>query len=179
MSYQQPYGYPGLPLQTQVVVQSYRCSTAHVVVAWVMAVLTGFYLLPWAIAATRNRRNVAAVAMVDLFLGWTVVGWVVALVMACGSDQPAVTVHTSYAPPMLPPQPQWGQAPPPPSWAPQPQPWAEAPSPQWTQQPYGQTPALPPRIPTPEPTEPTRVDPLGAEPTRPLTPSPWEPDHRR
>ena len=184
MSYQQPYGYPGPALQTQVVVQPYRCSTAHVVIAWVCAVVTLGYLLPWAIAATRNRRNVAAIALIDLFLGWSLVAWVIALVMACGSDQPIVTVHTTYGPPMLLP----AQTPPPP-WA-QPQPWSQVPRQQpyappaqqqpWEQappQPYVEPQALPARPYTPP--EPTRVDPFGSEPTRQLPRSPWEPDHRR
>ena len=171
MSYQ-PYGYPAPPPQTQVLVQPYRCSTAHVVIAWLLAVLTGGYLLPWAIAATRNRSNVAAVALVDVFLGWTVVGWIVALVMACGSDRPVVVVQT-YAPPALPLPPQpWAQTPQP--WEQAPQPWEQAPQPV---QPWSPPPAaLAPRA-WSEP-EPTTVDPLGTEPTRPLPRSPWEPDHR-
>jgi hypothetical protein len=106
MSHQQPYGYPVPVPQTQVLVQSYRCSTAHVVIAWLCAVATVGYLLPWAIAATRNRSNVGAVAMINLFLGWSLIGWVVALVMACGSDQTVVVVQHTYAP-----QP-WSPAPP-------------------------------------------------------------------
>lgn len=166
MSYQ-PYGCPAPLPQPQVLVQPYRCSTAHVVIAWVLAVLTGLYLLPWAVAATRNRSNVAAVALVNLFLGWTVVGWVVALVMACGSDRPVVVVQ-AYAPPALPHPPQpWAQPA-------VPQPWEQAPRPV---QPWSPPPAaLPPRAWSDA--EPTTVDPLGTEPTRPLPRSPWEPDHR-
>ncbi len=179
MSYQQPYGYPAPVNQTQVLVQPYRCSTAHVVIAWICAVLTAGYLLPWAIAATRNRRNVASVALIDLFLGWSLIGWVVALVMACGNDAPVVVVQHTYAPP-------------PPLWHPQQQPWVQAqpqqgyPAPQ---RPPAQPPA-PPALPagpaypsypaeSTGPTEPTRVDPLGSEPTQQLPRSPWEPDHRR
>ena len=185
MSYQ-PYGYAAPPPQTQVLVQPYRCSTAHLVIAWVLAVLTGLYLLPWAVAATRNRSNVAAIALINVFLGWTVVGWVVALVMACGSDRPVILVQ-AYAPPALPHAPQpWAQTAQP--WEQAPQPWAQAPQPwQQTPQPWEQAPrpaqpwsppqaALPPRS-WSDP-EPTTVDPLGTEPTRPLPRSPWEPDHR-
>jgi hypothetical protein len=173
MSYQQPYGYPVPQPHTQVLVQPYRCSTAHVVIAWICAVGTLGYLLPWAIAATRNRRNVASVALIDLFLGWSLVGWVAALVMACGSDQPLVVVQHSYAPqpPWQPPQPPWVQTQQPPQWHPAPQPpAAQPPAP----------PALPagPSYPSYAP-EPTMVDPLGAEPTQQLPRSPWEPDHRR
>ncbi len=51
--------------------------------AWVGALCTLGYLLPWAaVAASRGARNSAQVFWLNLLLGWTVVGWVVALVMA-------------------------------------------------------------------------------------------------
>jgi hypothetical protein len=141
------------------------------VIAWVLAVVTGFYLLPWAVSATRNRTNVGATALVNLFLGWTLVGWIVALVMACGSERPIVLVQHTYAaplPPWTPPQQQWTQQ----QWTP----------PQWTPQAQrtDAPPALPagPSHPTYAP-EPTVVDPFGNEPTQALPRSPWEPDHRR
>jgi len=52
------------------------------VVAIVVAILTAGYMLPWAIAAVRGNRNSWTVFWVNLLLGWTVVGWIVALVMA-------------------------------------------------------------------------------------------------
>ena len=58
------------------------------VVAWVMVVLTGFYMLPWAIAATRGKANQWAIFAVNLLLGWTLVGWIIALVKACGAHRP-------------------------------------------------------------------------------------------
>lgn len=90
MSYPVPYGYT-----TQIVTPlPRRSSTGHVVIAWVLAVGTGFYLLPWAIAATRNKQRLAPVVLINVFLGWSLVGWIVALVMACTSDQPAAVVIT-------------------------------------------------------------------------------------
>lgn len=56
-------------------------------VAWVLAVLTLGYLLPWAIATTRGRPNHGAIALINLLLGWSLIGWIVALVMACQSHQ--------------------------------------------------------------------------------------------
>jgi hypothetical protein len=44
-----------------------------------------FYFLPAIIAAVRHTHNAAAVLLLNLFLGWTVIGWVVALLMAVGS----------------------------------------------------------------------------------------------
>lgn len=50
--------------------------------AWIWATVTLGYMLPWAIAAHRGARNSAQVFWIDLWLGWTGIGWVVALVMA-------------------------------------------------------------------------------------------------
>lgn len=59
-----------------------------VTIAWILAVGTLGYMLPWAIAATRGRANQGAIGLVDLLVGWTVVGWIAALVMACQAHQP-------------------------------------------------------------------------------------------
>jgi hypothetical protein len=40
------------------------------------------YFLPTIIAAVRKKRNVLAIFLLNLFLGWTFIGWVVALVWA-------------------------------------------------------------------------------------------------
>lgn len=101
------------PNQTHLVTpRQPQSSTAHLVIAWVVAVLTLSYMLPWAIAATRNRPNVVAIAMINLFLGWSLVGWVVALVMACSSDgqQSVLVVNNPQSYP-YPPPPQFGHAP--------------------------------------------------------------------
>ncbi len=67
-------------------------STPVVVVAWVVTVLTGLYMLPWAIAASRGKANQWSVFAVSLLLGWTIVGWIVALVLSCTAHRPlAVT----------------------------------------------------------------------------------------
>jgi hypothetical protein len=78
------------------------------------------YFLPWAIAATRRKSNTLPIALVDLLLGWTLVGWIVALVMACGAEQrmlaaPVVQVNVqqTYAPGYQQPLPPMYQAAPP------------------------------------------------------------------
>jgi ABC-type sugar transport system permease subunit len=58
-----------------------RSWTVTKVVAVVVALLTAGYMLPWAIAAVRDVPH-WSVFWVNLLLGWTIVGWVVALVMA-------------------------------------------------------------------------------------------------
>lgn len=55
--------------------------------AWIVAICTLGYMLPWAIAATRGKSNTAAIGWLNLLLGWTGVGWLVALVMACTAHQ--------------------------------------------------------------------------------------------
>ena len=80
----------------------------HVAVAWVVAVLSLGYMLPWAVAATRGRSNTLAIALVNLLVGWTFIGWVAALVMACLSDaaptgSPTFVQVNAAAPAVAPP----------------------------------------------------------------------------
>lgn len=70
-------------------------SNVEMILAWVFTVLTGLYMLPWAIAATRRSPNSVAVALLTFFLGWTVVGWIVALVLAF-TGGPNRTVVTTF-----------------------------------------------------------------------------------
>ena len=67
-----------------------RSWTTTKVVAVVLAILTGGYLLPWAIAAVRDVPH-WSVFWVNLLLGWTVVGWIVALVMALRAQKLVIT----------------------------------------------------------------------------------------
>ena len=55
--------------------------TTTKVVAVVVAILSAGYMLPWAIAAVRNVPH-WSVFWVNLLLGWTIVGWIIALVMS-------------------------------------------------------------------------------------------------
>jgi RsiW-degrading membrane proteinase PrsW (M82 family) len=55
----------------------------------VATILTLGYMLPWMIAALRGKSNAWGVFVVNLLLGWTVLGWIIALVMSCTSHQVA------------------------------------------------------------------------------------------
>jgi hypothetical protein len=57
------------------------------VIVWALAVLTLGYLLPFAIAFSRGHKDTFAILFVDLFLGWSVIGWVVALVWSVKSKR--------------------------------------------------------------------------------------------
>jgi Superinfection immunity protein len=50
--------------------------------------------LPTLVAKSRNHPNVLPIFLVNLFFGWTFVGWVISLVWAC--TRPAAPVY--YAP---------------------------------------------------------------------------------
>jgi hypothetical protein len=48
------------------------------------------YFLPSVIALVRSKRDISAILLLNLFLGWTFIGWVVALVWAVKTDVPVV-----------------------------------------------------------------------------------------
>lgn len=53
-------------------------------------VLLALYFFPAIIAALRRHRNQNAILVLNLFLGWTLLGWVVALIWsATAQDKPA------------------------------------------------------------------------------------------
>jgi hypothetical protein len=45
------------------------------------------YLLPTWLAVVWRRRQVTAIVVLNLVLGWTALGWAVALVWACMEDR--------------------------------------------------------------------------------------------
>jgi hypothetical protein len=49
---------------------------------WLIAMLIGVYFIPTIVAVERNVVNKWSVAVINAFLGWTLIGWVVALAMA-------------------------------------------------------------------------------------------------
>jgi hypothetical protein len=48
------------------------------------------YFLPSIIALARNKRDTLAIFLLNLFLGWSVIGWIVALVWAAKNDTPVM-----------------------------------------------------------------------------------------
>ena len=97
--------------------------STRIVIAWIVAVLTSFYMLPWVIAATRSKRNVGVIVLINVLLAGRSSAGVIALAMACLNDpQPtivaAVTTGSYGYPPAgpypypYPPQ-QYQQYPPP------------------------------------------------------------------
>jgi hypothetical protein len=48
------------------------------------------YFLPSLIALARSKRDMLSIFLLNLFLGWSVIGWIVALVWAAKNDVPAM-----------------------------------------------------------------------------------------
>lgn len=64
------------------------------VIMWILVPCTLFYILPGAIATTRKHPNSMAIWLVNIFLGWSIIGWVVALVWSVLKSQaPVVHIH--------------------------------------------------------------------------------------
>jgi hypothetical protein len=50
--------------------------------ATLITILSLFYFLPFAVAFYKKRANTGAIFALNLFLGWTLIGWVISLVWA-------------------------------------------------------------------------------------------------
>jgi hypothetical protein len=44
--------------------------------------IVGIYLLPTFVGCARNKRSKWIIAILNLLLGWTIIGWVVLLIMS-------------------------------------------------------------------------------------------------
>jgi hypothetical protein len=51
-------------------------------------IILALYFVPSIVALARGVPNVGSVVVIDVFLGWTFIGWVVALAMACRTVPP-------------------------------------------------------------------------------------------
>ena len=51
-----------------------------------LGVIFCIYFAPWLVAMLRRKTGRAQVFIVNLVFGWTFIGWIIALVMAFGSD---------------------------------------------------------------------------------------------
>lgn len=53
-----------------------------------LVLLLVIYFVPLAVAMVRKVSNTGSIAVINVFLGWTLIGWVVALAMAARTVQP-------------------------------------------------------------------------------------------
>ena len=55
------------------------------------AIFLAIYFIPAIVAWTRRHRQFMAIAVLNVLLGWTVLGWIGALVWACTTDVEPMT----------------------------------------------------------------------------------------
>ena len=70
----------------------------------VILLLAALYLLPTIVAVHRHHHQSGAVAAINFFLGWTLIGWVVSLAMGLSAHRaPAVVMNQFGSGQPLPP----------------------------------------------------------------------------
>jgi hypothetical protein len=81
------------------------------VLGWfIIFVLIFPYFLPTIVAVVRRKANAGGIFVLNLLLGWTLIGWVGALIWSLSADsQPTIIVNNQSSPPAP------GYQPPPPS----------------------------------------------------------------
>lgn len=63
--------------------------------AGILFILIPSYFLPTIVAWMRQQPNATAIFFLNLFLGWSLVGWVIALVWALKKAEPTSTTIVS------------------------------------------------------------------------------------
>lgn len=58
----------------------FETSLPHRVIAWTVAAFTLGYMLPWALAVQRNLPRHKSLGVLNLTLGWTGIGWILAMI---------------------------------------------------------------------------------------------------
>ena len=65
------------------------------VTMWLLMVIAvALYFMPTIVAGYRQHNSVFLILMLNIFIGWTMLGWLLLLIWACFGDQ-----HTSWARP--------------------------------------------------------------------------------
>jgi len=67
------------------------------VLATVATLMTLGYLIPWVIAVYRRHSKAGAIFTVNFFFGWTIAGWIVALIWAIKAPGQATQVGERQA----------------------------------------------------------------------------------
>ena len=58
-----------------------------VIVFFIIIIALALYLLPTIIAAARHKNQFLAICLINIFAGWTFVGWLAALIWAAIKEQ--------------------------------------------------------------------------------------------
>jgi hypothetical protein len=72
---------------------------AHLVILAIVAIpIMGIHFIPAIVAGVRHTQNFVWILLINIFLAWTLVGWVIALVWAL-RDEPRYTFAPLAPPP--------------------------------------------------------------------------------
>jgi hypothetical protein len=69
-----------------------RIGLPELIALCVLAAIGALYFLPTIVAVRRQKTNLTAIAVVNVLLGWSVIGWIIAMVWAVSTqvvDAPA------------------------------------------------------------------------------------------
>ena len=55
------------------------------------------YFFPSAMLVGKHKRNALAIVLLNVLAGWTIIGWLIALIWAATKDAPAVIVQPPAA----------------------------------------------------------------------------------
>lgn len=58
-------------------------------VTFVWLVIILLYMLPWIVAKSRSHRNSLAIFWLNVFAGWSVIGWIACLIWALLRQEPS------------------------------------------------------------------------------------------
>jgi hypothetical protein len=58
-------------------------SSGAALVLFLLIVGVGLYFVPTIVAVVRKVTNQGSITVINIFFGWTLIGWVMALAMAC------------------------------------------------------------------------------------------------
>ena len=55
----------------------------EILVLLIIGAFFALYMLPTVVAYFRKKRNLVPILLVNLLLGWSLIGWIVAMVYGC------------------------------------------------------------------------------------------------
>lgn len=57
------------------------------VIVAVCLISLAIYLIPTIIAKVKRKKNMSGIALLNIFAGWSAVGWIISLIWAVSSDR--------------------------------------------------------------------------------------------
>lgn len=71
------------------VITDRRARPISATISIVLTVVTLGYFLPWMVATLRGKSNAWPIFWLNLLLGWTIIGWIAAFILAVMAHQVA------------------------------------------------------------------------------------------